>query len=443
MKSISFPRVNRDRKSWSNPKKDKHYYVCIENIEQIKEDTYEIILDGIESSKLSFYGQSNLIESYEDIEPYLFSVNIDKEGYTLFKKIFNGGSYRSKWYYIRVTKNETELPVSIIKEDYTNQESITEELFITTINQININNGISKVLNKYFSWSDFKLSNKAELSDFLISSYSTKDSFIHKLNVYNVGQGSLTAITNEHNVPLLYFDFGGGFAWNKSTYPISDTLQLCFSYTRTVIISHWDGDHVETAKRYFANNAEILENITWIVPEQDISPMHFKLAAKMRASGNLLIWPKTLTGKISSWFGELIKCNGTSKNHSGLAMIVDSPNNSIQKVLNPADAAYKYIPNIKKIKFDGLVATHHGANFADNNLPVPISNSENCNIAYSYGTDNSYDHPKHTAVVAHNTNHWINVLNTEDGNISFTTSNNTLNVPCENDHCGLNIIQIF
>jgi|GEM_PF-2629813 len=422
----------------SNARHNEKYYISIENIEQIKEDTYELIFDGIESNKLNFYSRSTLLDSYEEIEPYLFSITVNLDQYNTFLNFFKREIFKSKWFHLSVSKKETNLPVSIIKENYTNEETIPEEKFISSISQIHSGKSVSKTLNNYFSWKNFKLSNKKELIDILNSTNRCSPDEAHKLNVYNVGQGSLTAIANESNIPLLYFDLGGGFAWNKKTYPT--TLNLCFTQTRTVIISHWDGDHLETAQRYFATNPTLLTGITWIIPEQNITATYFKLAAKMRATGSLIIWPKVLKGAIDLWFGKLIKCYGPDKNHSGLALYVDSPNNSITKVLNPGDAAYKFIPNIKKIKFDGLLATHHGANFDDNNSPVPQCLTGN--IAYSHGTTN-YGHPKPNAVLAHDSGNWTNKLYTPNSHISFVTGDSNLEVGCNGSNCDLTIAQTF
>lgn len=425
-----------------NPKFDVYYYVSIDSIEEIKTNSYEIIFDGIERGKLTSLNQRNLLNSYEEIEPFLFSIKTNNVVFETFKNSqLNKGS-RGKWFLIRITKNTTELSVSIARDDYNNLEFTPDERYISSINQINNRSKVGKDLNKFFSWSSFKLSNKEEILKALSKPMEIDRMFPkYKLNVYNVGQGNLTAITDEDNMPLVYFDLGGGFAWNKFTYP--NTLRLCFSSCKTVIISHWDNDHVETAKRYFGFNPAILNGITWIAPEQDITVSYFKLAAKMSVSGNLILWPKNLKGSISLWFGKLIKCKGSDKNNSGLAMIVNSPNNTIKSILNPADAAYLNIPGIKKMKFDGLVATHHGANFFNANSPIPISNIEKGNIAFSYGRYNTYNHPRNESVDAHHYSNWTNCYNTKDGNISFTTDASYLEVPCGCSSCSLNITHTF
>lgn len=423
----------------SSKRDQEIYYVSIDNIEQVKEDSYQIIFDGVQRENLIFFNRSSLLQSFDEIIPYLFSITVFEEEYLKLKDFLKHNLFKSRWFQLIVSKKETDLPVSIVIDSYADDESDPNEKYISSLTQLHSSSNVSKTLNKYFSWDSFEMNNKRQIEESLSTLNNGNQDLIHKLNIYNVGQGSLTAIADESNTPLLYFDLGGGFAWNKSTYP--NTLKLCFSTTKTVVISHWDNDHLETAKRYFKNDPSVLADITWIAPEQNITPSYFKLASKMNASGNLIIWPKALRGSVSFWFGKLIKCNGPDKNHSGLALVVESPNNSIKNVLNPGDAAYKFIPRTKKIKFDGLVATHHGANFDDSNSPVPLC--ENGNIAYSYGTNNSYNHPKILAIDAHTVQGWTNRKDTINKHISFTTSNSNMRVPCKSSSCSLEISQIF
>ena len=418
--------------------KDQTYYVSLENIVQVKENTYEIIFDGIEKSKINFLNQTTLLESYEEIIPHLFSITVEEKIYFEIKDFLKKEIYKSKWFKLIVSDKETEMPVSIYIDNNTDEEPVPENKFISVIKQIHSRNSSSKKLNKFFSWKNFKFGNREEITQALNQSFiQNTPHLIHKLNVYNVGQGSLTAITDQFNTPLLYFDLGGGYKKYHNTY--SRTLNLCFKNTQTIVISHWDGDHIETARRYLTNSPSKLDNKTWIAPEQKITISYFKLAAKMNATGNLIIWPKSLRGIIRSWFDQLIKCNGSDKNHSGLALIVDSPNNSIKKVLHPADSAYLYIPWISKIKFDGLVSTHHGANFDTNNSPLP--NCSQGNIVYSHG--NGYGHPTTNSITAHQNAGWRNRIDTVVGNISFTTNNSPNNVACHGANCDLAITRTF
>jgi hypothetical protein len=170
----------------------------------------------------------------------------------------------------------------------------------------------------------------------------------------------------------------------------------------TIIISHWDWDHLETARRNRFGEWAPYNGKNWIVPKQPIGPSYMAFAAHISASGNLLVWPDNLRRIIFNDI-EIIKCHGPHKNHSGLAIIVTSRDNEIDKTLHPGDAAYKFIYIRRRTHLNGNVATHHGANFDDDNAPVPIT--ENGCIAYSYGRP-GYGHPKDDAVTAYENNGW-------------------------------------
>lgn len=412
-------------------KKGDEYYVCIDNIEELKNGSFEIILDGVEKRKMEFFNKNSLIETHEEFTPYLFSIIFTKEKILEFLEFSRTAVYKSKWYRLIVTDVKTNLETNVYIDNYDDNSSIIER-YVSQIKQIHSNSTISNKLNQYFSWKDFKLGSREQIINSLSNLSNGRNYF---LNVYNVGQGSLCALTDINNVPILYYDIGGGFAWNKFTYTNAQTLKLCFNKTKTIIISHWDNDHLETAKRYLARNSSAFSGFTWIAPEQNISPSYFKLAAKLYSAGTLILWPKNMKTYINCWFGKIIKCNGPDKNSSGLALELDT---ATGKILNPADAAYIHIPYTKKTLYKGLVATHHGANFPINNTPVP--RCEEGQIVYSYGDKNRYNHPKKDAVTAHTTAHWNMRLDTVNGHISF---GNNSSMPCASIHCNLDIIQTF
>lgn len=312
-------------------------------------------------------------------------------------------------------------------------------MFISLITPLPAHDQVSRQLNKYFSWNSDDIVRPKNIQDHLCQEAHIDS--LHKLNVYNVGQGSLSAVTDEYNTPLLYYDLGGGFGFNRFTYP--QKLELCFSKAKSIILSHWDLDHVETARRYLNENQSALNGLTWIAPEQKVTSYYYKLAARLvAAGGKLLLWSNFSRNKtIDFWAGQLIKCNGPDKNHSGLALVVKSHNNFIKKVLHPGDAAYQYIPGFHKLNLDGIVATHHGANFDFNNYPIPITNQ--CAIAYSYYTPTRYGHPKADSVNAHSYAGWTNRCDTIGGHISFTRKLLIRNPPRGGKICGLTNFQTF
>lgn len=411
---------------------NENYYVAIDSIEPIGENEYQIIFDGVITKNFDEIANSSILEMYEKVIPHLIIVNVNEEFINSFFSNFWRRNFSGRWFILRTTNSQTELPASLAVENSEFPE-ITST-FIQSIEYIPRYDNTSRDLIRFFSWSDFDRGNTRAIANHL-HSIEPMDA-IHKLNVYKVGQGSLTAVTDEKNRPLFYFDLGGAWWIFQDSYPI--LLRLCFSHTKTVILSHWDLDHVETARRLFYCNPAQLNGITWIAPKQTISPFYARLAARMAATGRLLLWSGNYIPEINFWAGKIIKCNGPEKNHNGIALVVNSDRNDIKSVLHPGDAAYRYIPDFNYLNLDGLVATHHGANFDFYNDPIPLT--KNGAIAYSH--DNRYGHPTALSINAHNTSGWTNKKETPRGYISFTFNPTNNNVPC-NGICDLNIDQTF
>jgi hypothetical protein len=413
---------------------NQNYYVAIDSIEPIGENEYQIIFDGVTTNNFDEIANSSIREMFEKVLPHLITINVNKEFLDSFYPNFWRRNFSGKWFILRTTNSQTELPASLAVENSVFPETTTT--FIQSIEYIPRYDITSRNLIHFFSWSNFDRGN-ARAIEYHLSSIKPTNA-IHKLNVYNVGQGSLTAVTDEKNKPLFYFDLGGAWWIFPDSYPT--TLRLCFNTTnKTVILSHWDLDHVETARRLFYSNPAQLKDVTWIAPKQTISPFYSRLAARMAASGRLLLWSGNYIPEINFWAGKIIKCNGPEKNHNGIALVVDSPKNDIKKVLHPGDAAYMYIPNFNYLNLNGLVATHHGANFDSNNSPIPTTKKGA--IAYSHG--NRYGHPTALSITAHNTSGWTNDKETPNGHISFTFNAGNNNVPCNAVNCDLTINQTF
>lgn len=369
----------------NNESEGKLYLVGIDDIELLEDGSYQIVFDGIENKWFQEFQDQNLLQVYEKMTPNTFVGNFRGQ---LFHRIMylKNLDALSRWMMISVVEKKTEFEVTQYIENTEEPQALIR--YISTISILRSKNPTALKLNTLFSWASFQDASEQELKYALKKNYSVPVN-THKLNVYNVGQGSLSAITTEDNIPLIYFDIGGGFIWNYKTYP--QTLKLCFTVAKTIIISHWDGDHIETARRYSYSNWAQFIGKNWIVPKQDLTPFYSKLLSKMATTGNVLVWPNSLPS-LPFWAGKIIKCIGPDKNHSGLALIVVSTKNSIKRVLHPADVAYIHIPNYSNLKLDGLVATHHGAEFDINNNPIPTT--KNGAIAYSYAITKKYGHPK-------------------------------------------------
>ena len=416
------------------------YYVSIDSIESIEGGRYRIIFDGIKSAYFDVLRKRDFNVDFEELVPYIIYLDIDKSFYDSFFPNIRSRNFTGKWFKLETTEYQTNFPANISVVDSETPEF--SPVFIKSISYYERNEPIHKELSGVFSFKNFERSNSNKIEKHLDNLWRHPET-IHKLNVYNVGQGSLAAVTDENNLPLFYFDLGGAWWIFPKSYPTS--LKLCFSHTKTVIISHWDLDHIETARRLLYNKSNSLSGISWIAPKQTISPYYLKIAAKMKSTGRLLLWSGNQSRRINFWAGALLKCNGPDKNHSGLALLVESKNNTIEKVLHPGDAAYQHIPGFQKINLDGLVATHHGANFDVNNSPIPQTTDGA--IAYSHG--NKYGHPTAKSVSDHHNAGWTGKRETFagkisiGGNISFTKKPCHMKVPCLGSKCDLTISQIF
>ncbi len=376
-------------------------------------------LDAIGSK----WADDNLRENISPLElnskivPYIFSASISKDEADNLKHITS--SWSRKWIRLKLTDKANDRPVQQFIDNEENPEVTIR--YIESFAIPNFYERDLQPLNAFFNWNHFKTSSKNQIQRVL----NNISSHIH-LNVYNVGQGNLSAVCDQDDFPLLYFDLGGGFAWNRHTY--TNTLELFWERANTIIISHFDMDHLETARRAMYTDWTGFQGKTWIVPKQVLSPSYIKLLSRISATGKLMIWPDRVR-RIGTPSLSIIRCFGPDKNNSGLALIVNS---SDRRVMHPADAAYFHIDYNNNIQ--GLVVTHHGANFPLNNNPIPAT--ENGCIAYSYGLNNTYTHPKNLAIQAHKMSQWGQIpVNRKDtithGHISFR------NPPkYRNPHCG-------
>ena len=336
----------------------------------------------------------------------------------------------SEWVILRTNRQKNGLPAFHFIED-----APQPDLYISSITRIPQNNPILGLLEKQVSLDNFDESSEAEIISLLQQGHHANAEFVA---VYNVGQGNANAICDFNGIPMFYFDLGGGCYRNARTY--SRSLNYCFSYKPPILLSHWDTDHFQSAKM---NKAYLAEN--WIVPNQKIGPVHFKFFLSI--TGTKLIWPHALT-QIGFQWGIIERCRGQlkEKNHSGLAFTAElSPSfNYIRKVLLPADAAYIHIPSTNNNSYDGIVITHHGAEFDIGNVPVPYCRDFGANVL-SYGKNNSYDHPRRMAVRSHIMSGWLKNKRrcTINGHIAMTTHMPVHGISCRGRICNLQITQAF
>lgn len=408
------------------------YYAHIDKVEGTKMGAYYMEFHCLEgdfaASKLSLDHQSfhGAILENDDLVITVTSKQ-KKLAALLFSEDLT--DLESRWYILNTNKEGRGLRASLFVGE--SQEIIT--LYIESSEPVSPESETGRLLKNKVSLEEFPDANQEELFMNLKTRGPEQPEFI---TVYNVGQGNCNAICNSRSMPLFYFDLGGGCYANKKTY--NNPINFCFSHYPPILLSHWDTDHYQSAKL----KEEYIIGKQWVVPRQVIGPVHLKFFLRLPSSK--MIWPSHLYSMNFTW-GSVVKCNGPTgrKNHSGLALLISlTPSkNTVRNVLLPADSAYIFIPGVFNQEFDAIVATHHGAEFDKNNGPVPGCKGVKA-IAYSYGKDNTYDHPKSLVLRAHVSEGWGKSRDTIDGHIGLTNLPVPA-LPCGGDGCNLEIQQIY
>ena len=418
------------------------FYVAIDSVESDGENGTYFRFDGVEISWVENNLNNNSVmqEIFSEMRPFLFEFHDTQN--SLRNKIAGvvNGPQEGQWLKIYVTASPS--GDLIYRYAYDSSENSETLRYLAHAEVVEDDDETLNVLKSKFSLDDIPEATEDVILGFLDTARLDERSFVA---VYEVGQGNLNAICNLRNTPMLYFDLGGGALRNYHTYAVP--LRMCFSGAQPVILSHWDMDHIETARRDIVLNGatSIFLKSAWLVPNQNLSPAYRKFAATLHAAGKLYKWPNGLP-RLNFTFGTIIKCTGPGKNHSGLALELDlrDPGGSDKKILLPADAAYTHIPGAAGTAYDGLVATHHGAEFPVGNGPVPSANPNGI-ICYSFGTANSYLHPRKPSIDAHNAGGWILRLDTTGGSVAMTTSPTILPLQplCASAKCNLSLTQKF
>lgn len=206
----------------------KKFCAYIESIEDI-DDSYELILDGIEASSFEQINEENYREEIIGMETNIFVLKLAKETCEHLRI-----NRENNW--ISFTTNDNSV------ESYP-AEQYDSVLFNDNVEKINISNIEAIELTgskaKIFSMNVFKQSNLEEISELINNKLPD---YIENIFVYNVGQGNCNAITNYRCIPCIFYDFGGGAYRNARTYP--NNLEFDFSEEPLVILSHWDWDHM-------------------------------------------------------------------------------------------------------------------------------------------------------------------------------------------------------
>lgn len=406
------------------------YFAYVDLIEQTGEGVIQELnlrLDCIQIKDLNVNLSQELLVTLPTI---LLNLTISLESFTEYYSLGYIRFLEGKWLKLTTKKsNDNQIQASYFGVQLANS-SVSMD-FITPISQLTreeriIYRNLRRMLNIR------NLGRVATFNDLNIVCQSLQN-FDH-ISVYDVGQGNLNGLCNANNMPLVYFDMGGGAGRNAFTY--YQVKNICTTAPPFVILSHWDLDHIQTA--LLSNQSNFL---TWYVPEQDLGLVHFILAYQIAINGLLLRVPYS----IQNIHFSILKCTGRVKNDSGLALLINQPE---FKALLPGDSNFRAIPNIVDMHFDGLIATHHasryGLTYRRANI-IPQATPDGM-LAFSYGLNNRDRHDPNNVIHLYQQKGWsVNPQHKEtpNGSIIMKFCPVNQNVPCNPQGCDLMTIQCY
>lgn len=398
------------------------YYAFLDDIE-IYDGMLHLRFDSIQSSKVDL--SKDLAGVASDIKKapsIIYEMSCVVTSFDSYYTIKASRLRLDLWYQIRLGNQGINAKQFMLDEN--NEGRLVH---IESISPLDGRRAETRKLNRVVSLDAFQDTPEAKIKQLLDNPHAgTGDYFA----VFNVGQGSCSAILS-NQLPILYFDFGGGCNSNAATYP--NSFIPCTTNSPPVVLSHWDMDHWISGHKH--RNALSLD---WITPRQAIGPTHLAFAQKLSSSNKLHIWPQNLPILTTS-LGTFYKLpKGTGRNHTGIVFVAEVFQNNRKYILCPGDACYSRIN--ASLFIDVLVATHHGGYMRGNTPPHP--NLTPGTIIYSYGQNNSYGHPHHQTMTDCRTAGWSQEIHTMGGHLTIPTMNNLpQSPPCGAGSCSLTISQ--
>ena len=273
------------------------------------------------------------------------------------------------------------------------------------------------------------------------------------VGVYDVGQGSASALVDHYEHPLVFFDIGKPISvydhTKPSLYPRFFNCDRANENHTPVVLSHWDFDHwagvLQSA--YVRNDRAGVKHAVltlipdaleryWIAPNQEhlnLGPTHRELIRLLKKSTNgstslraLQYWPDSL-GQLPFTHGVIVRSVpdarasesvSSQRNNSGLAMLItfrrDISFSPSHWLLLPGDARWESIPiDFGDLELVGMVIAHHGGKLG----AVPQASGWACldrknpNVVCSVGRVNwngnrPYGHPHDHMQLEHAEGGW-------------------------------------
>lgn len=219
--------------------------------------------------------------------------------------------------------------------------------------------------------------------------------------VYDVGQGNAIGLCDQTGGVSCYVDLGGGSGANLRTFP--PALQaFCFTQCPPIILTHWDEDHWSSGLRDRRALAQ-----RWIAPRQRMGGIQMAFVAAIISAGGRVLFvngnmPPTRLGQL-----QLELCTGTGRNHSGIAVtLYEDTQDGNRRMLFPGDADYRYIPSFNTCGYVSVVTPHHGGPLQRHTAPPRSPQQSESRLVYSYGPNNTYQHPVLNTRAAHDAAGW-------------------------------------
>ncbi len=378
-----------------------HYYAFSDAVESIGRATF-VRFDTIQRQEIDLLLRAGKFSKVaHDIRPQLFELTIERGGSESFDGLDGRRIEPDRWYRLSVG-NEGQAATAYNGPDQSDGKPIR----IKDVAFLDGRGKLVRSLTTLVSLDDEPDASEDDIKR-MLDLPRIERTFV---GVYNVGQGSCSAVCMALALPLIYYDFGGGVTRNAKTYP--KDLRFCFSENPPVVLSHWDLDHWVSGLKH--PNALDLK---WLVPRQRMGATHLKFANKLQSRNNLLIWPANLTD-VSFSYGRIWKLpKHRNRNYSGLVLVAQVNDGSDSaNVLCPGDSPYGQVPTGAGSSFHGLIATHHGGNYPGDYPPPPAGSGH---IVYSFGVCNSYNHPRSAAVKRHQSSGWKHRRDTPTGHAAL------------------------
>ncbi|WNG41511.1 hypothetical protein F0U61_53395 [Archangium violaceum] len=232
------------------------------------------------------------------------------------------------------------------------------------------------------------------------------------IGVFDIGQGSCSALFNADGHPFLYYDFGRAKTGFSETLP--ESYRPCLAGNPTVVLSHYDADHRDLAIDYPS-----AFHLPWLVLDGIVNPddrnffnqlTHVRVRPKNQKHFEEFTWGFLLRAWSSNSIDE------SNKNENGFVALVriqedpDAPPVGQRRALDAEGARPELFPNERFVLLTGdamheniascrsgdlngkvvaLVAAHHGAQDGLKEQYIPLAapplHGVPPTVVYSYG----------------------------------------------------------